>query len=100
MVIMEVDKIGFCEQARNIRARVVNGFICIDAQNNFFIGLLPLLNLMDDIHEEYFVGIRFGNTLGLKNSDLLSRDCSGCHIKILVADLVAQDNDYTFVIFS
>jgi len=64
-VAMEVDQIGLCEQTGDIGAGVVDRLISINAQDNFFILLSPLLELGDQIFQKQFSWLQVRDALSL-----------------------------------
>jgi len=65
VVVMKVDQIGLCEQTGDIGAGVVDRLVSVNAQNNFFILLSPLLELGDQIFQKQFSRLRVWDALSL-----------------------------------
>jgi len=44
-MVVEINQIGFCEQPGDFGMRVINWFIGVNTQDNFFLSLMPVLDL-------------------------------------------------------
>ncbi len=100
LVVVEIQEVGFLEQARYVCLWVIDGVVGVHADNDFFIVVSPGVDLTYKVSGENGSGFGIDDTLCLKYSYLLCCTSLQCCVKFLVTNSITRYNYQAFVVFS